>query len=284
MSESGRKPRQNADCERAIRKLVGFMVENDHPTTLEHLTRRMVGDWVSERVRLGHYWKTINKDLSFCSGLFKYAIRRGIVDHNPTSLQSLPKLKIRTKRAYTKAEVRLLLDGGAPKWLREAIMVLALSGLRGGELSNLKVENCRQGLFQVLDAKGGRDRTVPIHSALAHIIKERCTNSSPGDWLFSEIPTPKNPKIERSQYLTKCFLRYRRSLLLDERKNGRQSAIDMHSLRRYFTTQADAAGHRKEDIERILGHRPQSLSLSLYADPLSIRHMRRVVESVKLPS
>ena len=90
--ESARKPRQEADCERAIKKLIKFMVEHDRPTTIEHLTRRMVGEWVSSRVKLGHHWKTLNKDISFCSGLFKYAMRRGLIEMNPFSLQSLPKL------------------------------------------------------------------------------------------------------------------------------------------------------------------------------------------------
>jgi integrase len=282
ISESARKPRQEADCERAIRKMVAFMTENDKPTTIEHLTRRMVGDWISERARSGQHWKTINKDLSFCSGLFKFAIRRGLVADNPCSFQSLPKIKNRTKRAYTKQELRVLLFGGGNNWLIEAIMVLALSGMRADELAKLRVGNCQKRVFQLLDTKRG-NRNIPIHSKLVKLIERRCLNKTPEEFLFHEFPTPRNPKIERSQFLSKHFAKYRRKLGLDEHNGGRQSAIDLHSLRRYFITQADIAGHRKEDIERVVGHQPQSLSLGLYADPLSINQMRPVVESVKLP-
>lgn len=283
IAESARKPRQEADCKRAIRKLIAFMVENDKPTTVEHLTRRMVGEWVTERAKLGHHRKTINKDISFCSGLFRYAIRRGITESNPFSLQSLPKVKVKTKRAWSKSELRKLLRGGGPKWLIDAIKFLALSGMRASELANLRVRNCQKGVFQILDAKGERNRNVPMHSMLLNLVKARCIHKGLDEYLFDEFPTPKNPKIERSQFLTKHFGRYRKSLGLDESNGSRQSAVDLHSLRRYFVTQADVAGNRREDIERVCGHRPQGLSLGLYADPLSIRQMRRVVESVRLP-
>jgi integrase len=240
----------------------------------------MVGEWVSERVKLDHHWKTINKDLSFCSGLFKHAIRRGITELNPFSLQSLPKRRIKTKRAYTKAEVRTLLRGRGDPWLIDSIRILALSGMRADELAKLRVRNCKNGIFQLLDTKHG-NRNVPIHNELRKLIRRRSLNKAPEEFLFQEYPTPTNPRIERSQFLSKHFARYRRKLGLDE-PNGRQSAIDLHSLRRYFITQADAAGHRKEDIERVVGHQPQSLSLGLYADPMSIRQMRRVVESVRI--
>jgi integrase len=283
LSESVRKPRQEADCARAIRKFVAFLTENHMPTTLEHLTRRMVGEWVSARVKQGHHWKTVNKDLSFCSGLFKHGMRRGYAIDNPFSLQLLPKKKTKTKRAYTSDEMRKLLHGGGKGWLIDAIKVLALSGMRADELANLKVRNCQKGVFQIIGAKGEQDRNVPIHSKLRKLIERRSSKKLPEEYLFNEIPTPKNPKIERSQFLTKHFLRYRRKIRLEERNGGRQSAIDLHSLRRYFASQADSAGHRKEDIERVMGHRLQSLSLGLYADPISIRQMRRVVESVKMP-
>jgi integrase len=281
IKETAPKPRQEADCERAVKKFLKFMVERDKPTTIEHLTRRMVGEWVSSRVKLGQHWKTINKDISFCSGLFKYAMRRGLIDVNPFSLQSLPKIRKRTKRAYTKQELQMFLWGGGETWLIESILVLALSGMRANELANLRVRNCTNDIFQLLDTKRG-DRNVPIHRRLKKLIERRCKNKPGEAFLFHEYPTPRNPKIERSQFLSKHFFRYRKKLGLDECNGGRQSAIDLHSLRRYFITQADAAGHRKEDIERVVGHHPQSLSLGLYADPLSIRQMRKVIESVSV--
>lgn len=208
-------------------------------------------------------------------------MRRGLIDLNPFSLQSLPKNRKKTKRAYTKQEVQMLLRGGGEAWLIESILILALSGMRADELANLRVRNCGKDIFQLLDTKRG-DRNVPIHSRLKALVERRCKNKTSEEFLFHEYPNPKNPKIERSQFLSKNFSRYRRKLGLDEHNGGRQSTIDLHSLRRYFITQADAAGHRKEDIERAVGHHPQSLSLGLYADPLSIRQMRKVIESVNV--
>jgi hypothetical protein len=46
MKESARRPTQEADSERAVRKFIKFMVGHDKPITIEHLTRRMVGEWV----------------------------------------------------------------------------------------------------------------------------------------------------------------------------------------------------------------------------------------------
>ena len=95
----------------------------------------------------------------------------------------------------------------------------------------------------------------------------------------------KGTKRERSSALSKRFGRYRQSVSVEERDDGkRHSRIDFHSWRRWFVTEARRAGIDRAVVAAVVGHRVGNLTDDVYADGPDAALLRRCIEAVRLPS
>ena len=100
--------------------------------------------------------------------LYRFLMRRGIIDHNPAALVESPRLPRRAASPVTTAEVHRLLDSttGAT---RLAVMLAAYAGLRVSEIAALRGEDVdlTNMMLMVRDGKGGKDDPVPLAPVLA---------------------------------------------------------------------------------------------------------------------
>src|SRR5687768_16347573 len=103
LGERAYPARQDADAQRAVKMFIRFLISRGYPTTVININRRHVGEWVSSR-RKDVSPKTVNKDLSFISGLFRHCVRKGQIDLNPASGMSLPKHRDKYKQGWTLPE------------------------------------------------------------------------------------------------------------------------------------------------------------------------------------
>jgi len=164
------------------------------------------------------------------------------------------------------------------------MMIAALSGLRLEEIFQLTVGDCANGYFNVRNAKtSAGERLVPIHDDLADIIARRCKDKTHKDYLIHEAKAASRGAT-RSMAFSKRFATYRKACDVDFQIEGRRlSLINFHSLRICFSTQVDQAGHRNEDIARVMGHEVQGMSLGLYSGGPTVGQLKAVVASVRLP-
>lgn len=89
LTERGMKPRQVLDFTRAVTKLTAWLASEGHPPTIEGVTKRIASDYrMAAFVRPGVNPKTANKDISALSSLWKFAMRRDLVEINPWQGQS----------------------------------------------------------------------------------------------------------------------------------------------------------------------------------------------------
>ncbi|RYC33629.1 hypothetical protein D3273_03980 [Lichenibacterium minor] len=295
------KPRQQLDYRRAVSKLEAWLGRVKLPAIIEPFTRKLAGRYVSEGfVGEGTHWRTANKDIACLSSYWKFLEGKGFATENVWTRQSVPERRTpvdERKRPFTDAEVRTLLAGEAPAFLKDAITIAALSGMRVEEIARQKVESIRAGCFTVRDAKTeAGNRSVPIHSALAGIVERRCKDKAPGDYLFPELPTPApGSAIERSQKIVKAFTKYRRKLGVDDVVAGaRQSRVDLHSLRRWFSKKATdalnggAAGFSPWTLADVMGHNAEKMPLGMtmahYPGQSDVDTRRACVEAVRLPA
>jgi integrase len=289
--EKGMKPRQVLDYRRAVTKFTDWLTRSKHPVSIEKITRKITGAYITDTfIRPGVHPKTANKDISAISSLWRWSERKGHVDMNPWSKQSLQKPKASKSvepRAFTDQELTDLFTKGAPSvLLRDAMSIAALSGMRVQEVIQLTVGETRGGVFNVTDAKTAAGiREVPIHSALNGIIERRTKDKKPTDPLFPECPEPKpGSATTRSDIVVKRFVTHRRNVGVDDTVEGaRQSRTTFHSFRRTVATKAEQAGHPKHLIEALLGHEREGMSLGLYSAGPSRTQLRAVVESIALP-
>jgi hypothetical protein len=193
LAESELSGRSKSVYRLAVQALESWCEKERIEPTVEAISRRVAGRFVSEHLRPGRANHTVNKYISASSRYWQWMRKRGAVEVNPWSEQSLPKVKAHRraggKRPFTDDEVATLLSGPARPYLRDIMLIAALSGMRIEEICSLQVKDCSDGQFNVTRSKtaAGR-RKVPIHSALRSIISRRCDGYPPSAWLFRELP------------------------------------------------------------------------------------------------
>jgi hypothetical protein len=154
LTERGMRPRQVHDFRRAVTKLTTWLAAQGHPPTIEGVTKRIASDYrMATFVRPGVNPKTANKDISALSSLWKFAMRRALVDSIPWAGQSLIASNGGSERIhklpFEDHEVARLLRASSERLpanhlkptptLKDAITIRALSGMRVEELARMKV-------------------------------------------------------------------------------------------------------------------------------------------------
>jgi site-specific recombinase XerD len=133
---------------------------------------------------------------------------------------------------------------------RLLLALFAYAGLRRSELLGLDWADVdlERRLLRVRKAKGGRQRTLPIHPALEPLfveyLKIRAGDAEPA--LFVGV----QGKRLSQTILTQTFLRYARAAGVTARKR-----VTPHTLRHVFASELLRAGANLRQIQELLGHK-----------------------------
>jgi site-specific recombinase XerD len=139
---------------------------------------------------------------------------------------------------------------GKPERDRLLLALMAYGGLRRGELVGLDWDDVdlSRRLLRVRKAKGGRQRTIPIHPALAPLFAEYYATRVP----LSEQAVFVGVQGKRLHYtqLGQTFRRYVEAAGVNERKR-----VTPHTLRHVFASELLHAGANLRQIQELLGHK-----------------------------
>ena len=294
LAEGGAKgplrERTRAQYRSDVARLAAWAQRVGVPGSVEAFTRKVAGRYVSEElVARGVESKTANRQISAASAYWRWLMKRAGIEGNPWQGQMLAKVapadpSARRKRPFTDAEVARLLAGCQDPELADLMRVAALSGMRVEETYRLTVARCAGGWFDITNAKSRAGwRRVPIHSALAEIVARRTAGQPAGAFLFPEAGSAR-PGRERSMAISKRFGRYRQTVGVHEREEGRrQSSVDLHSFRRWFITAARNADFDQPTVAAVVGHEAGNITDAVYSGGPSEEVKRRLVEAVRLP-
>ena len=288
--------RTKTDSNRAVAALKEWCEENRVPFTVEAITRKRAGEFIgdmasSEKRPLTN--RTINKYLSCLSRYWKWMETRGYIETgaSPWSGQSLPKVQPKEdeeERPFTDKEIKALIEGEPNQaYLKDVMMIGALTGARIDAIINLKRKDITEdGNFRFKPQKREKaSRLVPVHSGLEEVVARLVKGKKPDDDLFPECPPVAEGKAqERSSPASKAFTYYRRSLGITDLVEGkRRDRVNFHSFRRWFITKAYQASQPEIVVQLVVGHKPQSISGSVYLGGLTRDQLKDCVEAVKLP-
>ncbi|MCA0434298.1 MAG: tyrosine-type recombinase/integrase [Proteobacteria bacterium] len=287
--------RQTADFRTHLQRLATWLTAERLPETLEAVTDKVAAGFKAKALLgAGLHHKTANKIMSSLRSYWRWLEQQGHASRNPWLGKSIAKRDTpedEKARPFTDDEVRALLySKEADATLQDVMLIGALSGMRIDEIFQLKVRHCGGGVFKVAHGTGGKTkaavRDVPVHSRLKATVARLCKGRAQDAYLIEEGSSGwgRGEGKGRSMAASKRFKTYREGLGVDEKLPGkRTSRVTFHSFRRWFITKADRAGMRKEDIERVVGHKVQGMSLGHYSGGATFEQFRKVVESVKLP-
>ncbi len=166
----------------------------------------------------------------------------------------------------------LALLGAADPDLRDAISILALSGMRLAELRRLRVGQCGRGSFRVgACAANDGPREVPVHSALAGVVLRLASGRAGDGFLIGD-----GADFRRSR----SALERRFDALWAAAVGAVGPVPGIHGLRLWFMAAALEAGQPPDAIAAVVGlSRPGE-----GARPMPTWGQRRAcVETVRLP-
>jgi len=230
------------------------LLEKDIP--IEQAEKADLLAYIARRVESGAKPRSTARQLSSFRRFFRYIMREGLRDTDPTADIEMPRIGRSLPITLTEDEVEGLLQApntDEPLGHRDRAMLelLYATGLRVSELINLKQSqvNFNQGVLRII-GKGDRERLIPlgdesqrwlrdfIDGPRMEILLERQT-----DYLF---PTRRGDRMTR-QAFWHIIKRY-------AQKSGIDKKMSPHSLRHAFATHLLNRGADLRVVQLLLGH------------------------------
>lgn len=201
--------------------------------------------------------KTIARRISSLRSFYRFLVREKIVENNPFSTVSIPKLEKRLPDFFYEEELQQLFsscDSDSPLSLRNRAILelLYATGIRVGECTNIQIKDLDFSVSTVLiKGKGQKERYVPFgsfaHTALEAYIKDGRSKLMKDHTSHSFL-----------------FVNYRGGKLTDNgvrdilnkmmNASSLQGKIHPHKLRHSFATHMLANGADMRTVQELLGH------------------------------
>lgn len=220
---------------------------------LDEIKRPVIGEYVTERKKMGAGIPSIRHDLAVLSAIMKMCVSKDWIEHNPVrdydKTETVPKQPDRI-RFLTKNEEKRLFKHLYPSLL-PIVKLALLTGMRISEVLNLKHKNIdgdRQEIF-LADSKSNRPRIVPL-SDMAWVHYQAQPRHIESEYVFfkkgkyeCDNQDGLNLKVSTiSKDFGNCV---KRAEIKDFR---------FHDLRHTFATRYLQGGGKIERLQMILGH------------------------------
>ncbi len=205
--------------------------------------------------------KTIVKKLSAVRSFVKY-----LEDQKQLSVKLIADESIKVPHSLPKPiEETYIEEVLAKANLEEKLLISMLYGLglRISELSELKLEDIKQGWVQI-HGKGNKVRELPLLEALQKLIKLYVEQMMPKKYLFEKGNAPMNAAQLRYK-LTKLF-----------KEAGLK--VTPHQLRHSFATHLLNNGARIADVSELLGHATMATT-QVYTKLGSVKKMQEYMKA-----
>lgn len=246
-------------------KLIEDLARLSGSQSLDQITRAHVvsasNHWQSEAGG-GNSGKTIVNKLTAIRAFFDWAIRIELARVNPAKDIEAPRVYKRKQRALTAAEVVAMIEttraAGKPT---RALMyrVLAVSGLRIGELLELRGEHFRVWtdaphiyVPPEVAEKGHREKTVALDEETAGMLRAHLDGKGKSERAFGRV---KHDTLKRDM---------RVAGIADKDERGR--TVAWHGFRRFVPTELQRAGVSAAVAQQQLGHTRIETTLQHYTD------------------
>jgi integrase len=237
------------------------------------ITAAEVSAWVGGLVARGLAASTATRVLATLRSILGFAVADARVLHNVAATVSKPTSgrARREGQALTLDQVHALTAACVGRH-RDVVLVLALAGLRWGELAGLRVGDRISvpgpglrlsravlasdggGALYVDTLKNNRARTVPLVQELVPVVDRWSAGKRPDAWLFD---APRGGPLRESNW--------KRSVGWSAAKTAvGVPGVRVHDLRHTAASLWLAAGADPKVVQRVLGHASAAMTMDLY--------------------
>ena len=255
--------------QRDRRHLVGLIKKHCANSSLESIDGKFIETFKRARANDGVKPATINRALA----MFKHFLSRATVEQwlpeavGHSARKSIALLKEPPGRSRDlSADEKQRLLAALPLAVRELVVFALLTGMRRGEIINLKkseIDLARREA-RLTETKNNRARTVPLHPSLLPIV-DRAIKRSSSDLVFA---TEHGHPMKYAT--TELFRRIRKQLGIKD--------FRFHDLRHDFATSLRRQGNQLDIIAKLLGH--TTLAMTQRYSHIGQSDLRKAVEAL----
>ncbi len=186
----------------------------------------------------------------------------------PRKSKSLPKV-------IPKEDIKLMLESIKNIKHKTALSLIYGLGLRRGELINLRIIDIdsKRMLVYILNAKGRKDRSLPLSEKLLELIRKYYKQHKPTYYLFEG---PKDGQQYSPSSLNKIFTN---SL----NKINKNYTFTLHCLRHSYATHLLEAGTDLRYIQELLGHKSsKTTEIYTYVSINSLKNIKSPLDDFEI--
>ncbi len=179
---------------------------------------------------------------------YKFAFKKGIVDKNISLLLEQGRLPVKEREYLTQEEVEALVKAIDHRLVALVVKFLAFTGLRISECLSLRVVdiNFETNIIKVIEGKGRKDRSIPIHEELLPLLIDYINNwrdAYGSDYFFATTRTGGLSNNYVNAVIRKAA-----------GKLGWNRKISCHLLRHSFASNLVKKKVGLVEIQKLLGH------------------------------
>lgn len=202
--------------------------------------------------------ETARKEFFVLRHILEHAKENDLIPANHAVGVKLPPPPAGRVRYLQPAELQAVLEV-CPEWLRPIAALLVLTGMRRGEVLNLRWMDVdtQNGILRLVKTKNGKGHVVRLN-ALASSLLSRLKRGTPSELVFPHV-TPIQVSI--------AFLRARRKAGIED--------FRLHDLRHTAASWLRMSGADLQDVGEVLGH--SDLRMTKRYAHLSPAHMEATV-------
>ncbi len=194
--------------------------------------------------------------------LDKFALEIDVINKSYAQLTTAESIPETTKEPFTDDEIALLWERQDEPWV-DSILIFLYTGFRISELLALQVDSVdleAMTLTGGTKTKSGKNRVIPIHSKVQHLIINRVNNTN--NYLFG-LNSKKISSITYYNYWNKIINNH-----------------TPHECRHTFRSKLDSAGANKKCIDLLMGHKSKDVGERVYTHK-TIDELREAIELIK---
>jgi len=205
---------------------------------------------------------TVNRELATLKTMFNKAVEWGKFQNSPAKNVKFLKEDNKRLRYLEREEIKRLIEACPPD-LRPIVIIALNTGMRKGEILNLKWHNIdfKRGIIYLLDTKNGEKREVYMNDTVKRtLIRVRKHPDSP--YVFCRKDGKPIKDIRKS-----FFTALKKAGIMNFR---------FHDLRHTFASQLVMNGVDLKTVQELMGHK--DIRMTLRYSHLSADYKRRAVE------
>lgn len=192
---------------------------------------------------------SVNIELRTLRAAFNVALRWGLIERNPLAGIRLTVVPEQAPTFLSKTDFQKLISIIREDWLRKLVMLAVLTGMRRGELVNLRwqdVDLVRKLIHiqsnPTFRTKHGKLRTIPLSEVACHLLNgiRLCSTS---DYVFTL----------NGRKLTEGWVSHKFKYWVYEAKLANDK-LHFHSLRHTFASWLVQEGVSLYEVQKLLGH------------------------------